>query len=195
MQKKIARREITICQTDKSAGIAITSREVWEELGKIHTDGDMVIDWEEVKEDQRIIKGHMRCLNHIFCPGSNSSSEERVWAAKELMSSVIPLMYPLIKDHKPVGADGKPASRPVCSASRSINGEISDTVSQILESVSNALESSEVISGEELRARIDDEVEELKDKEMPEFGYCVGSLDVKAQYPSLEIYKLCKDLF
>ena len=101
LKGRIARGEITVCETDKSSGIAIISGEVWEGLGDCHTSGDRVIDWNEVEKDQRIIKGHLRCLNHVFRPGANSGNEERVWNAIELKSTVIALLYPLIKDHKP----------------------------------------------------------------------------------------------
>ena len=187
LQKRIARGEITICQTDKSAGIAILSREIWEELGKVHTDGDMIIDWEEVKEDQKIIKGHMRCLNHVFKPGANTGNEERVWNAVQLKSTVIPLMYPLIKDHKPVQEDGRPKTRPVCGASASINGELSEYVSRVLKAVCEKVDLAEVISGEELRAMVDQLVLDLDKEDTPEHGMCVGSLDVVALYQSLVI--------
>ena len=99
LQRRIAQGNITICQTDKSQRLVILSKEMWESLGNDHTSGDRIIDWEEVEEDLKLIKGHIRCVNHILRPGSNTGKEERVWAAKELISTVIPVMYPLVMDH------------------------------------------------------------------------------------------------
>ena len=89
-------------------------------------------------------------------------------------------MYPFLKDHIPVGEYGRPATRPVCGASRAINGEMSECLFIILESVSHSMQSDEVISGEAMRALIDNLVNELKDQESPDWGMCMGSLDVKA---------------
>ena len=98
LQKRVASGLITICQTDKSGGLCILSREDWEQIGESHTSGDREINWDKVEQDMRLMKGHIRCVNHILRPGSNSGNEERVWAAKELMSTIIPVMYPQIKD-------------------------------------------------------------------------------------------------
>ena len=127
----------------------------------------------------------------MFRPGANSGCEERVWEAIELASTTIPLLSLLIKDHKPVKG-GRPASRPVCGASRSINGELSEMLSTILEAVSSSLGGDEVISGEELRSMLDDVALEIRDSERGQHGLCVGSVDVNALYPSLEIKQCAK---
>ena len=122
-----------------------------------------------------------------------NSTEERVWDAKELSATVIPMLSLLIKDHKPVGEDGMPASRPVCGAAKSINGELSEYLSIVLESMIATMETEEVISGEELRATIDQVSRILSQRDEPRYGYCLGSLDVKALYPSLNI-KECGEI-
>ena len=52
------------------------------------------------------------------------------------------------------------------------------------------------LSSEELLHHIDNLVCDLEDDEFPEDGICIGSLDVEAFYPSLDIEdcaKLCGD--
>ena len=60
------------------------------------------------------------------------------------------------------------------------------------------MKTSEVISSEEMLSLIDDLNKLLGEEGPPEEGLCVGSLDVKALYPSLEIGKcarICHDRF
>ena len=60
------------------------------------------------------------------------------------------------------------------------------------------MSSDEVISSEEMLAYVDELNEVLADVGAPEDGICIGSLDVKALYPSLVISacaKICKEKF
>ena len=102
------------------------------------------------------MKGHLRTLNLIFKPGSNTSAEDRVWQAKELKSTTIPMISLLVKDHKELTETGEPKVRPVCGASSSINGELSEWISSILDALADYKETSEVISSEEMLGKIDD---------------------------------------
>ena len=83
-------------------------------LGETHVKDDPIVDWETVFDAQREIKGHLRALNHIFRPGKAWKSADRVWEAKEIRATIVPVLSLLIKDHKPEDEEGKPASRPVC---------------------------------------------------------------------------------
>ena len=44
-----------MCETDKSSGFAILERSLWESLGEDHVSGDRIVDWEEIRKDQRVI--------------------------------------------------------------------------------------------------------------------------------------------
>ena len=57
----------------------------------------------------------------------------------------------------------------------------------------HCLEEGEVISSEELISYVDDLNNLLKEEGTPEEGLCIGSLDVKALYPSLVI-KMCSKI-
>ena len=157
LNKQKKRSDIVVYLTDKSGKLCIATPEVYKRQGDPHTANDTVVTWKQVEDSQREMKGHLRAYNLIFQAGENigEKGQNRVWQAKELESTVIPIMSQLLKDHKKVepGQDAK--SRPVCGASSSINGECSDWVSQIVDSTNSAIESKEVISCEELCGLID----------------------------------------
>ena len=126
----------------------------------------MTVDWEEVRSTQRLVKGHLRVINHIFNPGGNTSKRNRVWRAKELKSTVLPVNSLLVKDHKELMPEGLPKTRPVCGACRSINGELSEWITEILGAacLCQGEDDSEAISGEEMRAELDKVAKELEEQ-------------------------------
>ena len=193
IKARLKSREIAVVETDKSGSLCVMPLAMYWELGKEHVEGDATIDWERVREIQGIMKGHLRALNLIFNPGSETTCPDRVREAKELRATIIPIVSLLIKDHKEPDEQGRPKSRPVCGASSSINGELSEWISDILESISQSMETDEVVSSEELLSFVDDLNKTLEAEGVPELGLCVGSLDVKALYPSL-VVKACAKL-
>ena len=183
-----------LCQTDKSGKVVAMTPEVFKCLGDVHCKGDQTVGWEEVQSAQRLLKGHLRIINHIFNTGADTGSKERTWAAKELRSTVLPVNSLLVKDHKPLTPEGLPKTRPVCGASCSMNGELSEWISEILDAVGQTEETSEAISGEEMRAEID--LLNLTEQPVEVNGMFVGSLDAEALYPSLNIVessKMCEE--
>ena len=72
------------------------------------------------------------------------------------------------------------------------NGELSHYSSDILDAASDSLKTKEVISSEDMLAKVDNLNEILKNRETPRDGYFVGSLDVKALYPSLDTKECSK---
>ena len=117
LEKRIKEGTIVICETDKSGKIAVMTLEVYSRLGEAHTKGDKTVTWEDVHDAQRVIKSH-----HEFNPGAETG--DRVWAAKELRSTVLPVNSLLVNVHKPFTEEGLPKTRPVCGASSSMNGEL-----------------------------------------------------------------------
>ena len=131
-----------------------------------------MVPWEDVVEAQQEMKGHLRAMNHIFQAGAETNME-KVWAAKELKSTTIPMLKFLVKDHKPVDADGLPPGRPVCGASKAINGEASEYTADVLDALAASEPTQEVNSSEELLAFVDELVEELS-KSNEELDLCIG---------------------
>ena len=155
LKKRVKKGDIIIVQTDKSGRMAAISMDIWRRMCEVHTKCDPKVTWEDVQQSQREIKGHLRCLNHIFRPGKDNN-EERVWKAKESRSTTIPVLSLLLKNHKCLEDNGDPKSRPVCGASNSMNGELSHWLSDVLEAVMASEDTDEVISSEELLAYVDE---------------------------------------
>ena len=181
LKKRVDAGEIVIVQSDKSNRLCVMSVEAYRMMGTPHIQNDPEASWEEVSEAQQEIKGHLRAINCIFSAGEETN-QERVWSAKELRSTTIPVLKMLAKDHKKVDADGLPPGRPVCGASFSINGEVSHYTVDVLGALAAADTTEEVCSSEELLAFVDEVVEKL-DQSEEEVDMCIGSLDVKALYP------------
>ena len=81
----------------------------------------------------------------------------------------------------------------MCGASSVINGELSEYVADILDAMASTGSSEEVICSEDLLSHMDKLAEQMQDEEEPTGGMCVGSLDVKALYPSLDI-PICAEI-
>ena len=124
----------------------------------------------------------------MFNLGENQGEKQfRVSEAKLINHTSIPNLSIMPKDHKePDPVTGDPATRPVCGASVSPNGELSHYCSDIMDAASDCMVTKEVVSSEDILAKVDKLNEVLKNKETPEHGFFVGSLDVKALYPSLD---------
>ena len=158
-------------------------------MGDVHASKDRIASWDDIKESQKIILGTLKILNRIFKTGMNEGeSMGRVWEAKELQSSSIPVNSYTPKDHKPVGPNGLPKTRPLCGAHRSMNGELSEWLADIMEAMIQAQgDTKEAISTEDVLSQVDKVARELLDLDMKQEDLFVGSLDAEALYPSLDV--------
>ena len=98
-----------------------------------------------------------------------------------------PPLYALRKDHKPHSeAESGPPTRPVCGATAAHNGKLSHLLSMVLKEVKR-LDNDSCESTEDILA----EIQELNEKDSASIGQneklVVGSLDVKALYPSIDV--------
>ena len=96
-----------ILEKEMSKKLCAMTLEIYRQLGEVHTKGDPVVSWGDVTDSQRVIKCHLRALNHIFKIGLETN-QDRVWRAKELRSTVIPMLSLMVKDHKPCDDKGNP---------------------------------------------------------------------------------------
>ena len=101
---------------------------MYKKMGECHVRGDVRVSWNNVLDAQKDINGHLHTLNKVFQTGSNwhQKARDRMRAAKEVANLTIPLLYLLLKDHKPEDKDGLPKTRPVCGASTTLNQEMSE---------------------------------------------------------------------
>ena len=111
-------------------------------------------------------------------------------------STIIPQMDIFPKDHKNTHPDGTPKGRPVCKASNTMNQRVSDLCSDVLGAVYNSEEGHEVQSAEHLLSRIEELNAKIRKKEINSERMMVGSLDVEALYPSIDVRQageICRD--
>ena len=98
-----------------------------------------------------------------------------------------PPLYALRKDHKQhEDAEAGPPTRPVCGATAAHNGKLSHILSMMLKEVKR-LDTDSCESTEDILAEIQDLNENNCTMLGPDEKLVVGSLDVKALYPSLDV--------
>ena len=104
------------------------------------------------------------------------------------MQSIVPQMTTTPKDHKPLPDSGVPKSRPLCNASQTINGRLSEAVSDTLSDMLAADgDSAEVVSTEDLLSKVEDFNNLIREGQVEGDKLVLGSLDVEALYPSIDI--------
>ena len=158
--------EIVVVPTDKTGKFAIMSRRAYEDSGKKHVGDDKIVGWEELKEAQTRLNGHVAMMAKIFKVGKSSEHQDRV---RETMMgeslSVCPVSL-LYKDHKGwnPGSGSVPPTRHVAGGHVGMNLHLSELVSDILEPVVDTIkEGEEVISTEDMVANLEDINEDNKD--------------------------------
>ena len=184
------RKDLIIAQTDKSGRFSIDSRDNYMEAMQTHIENDDTITEEEHEEAQKEINAHSifwcRILSLSKETGKNEEANERnhLRSKNNLLvdSCELPPVYGLRKDHKAVENDYKgPPLRPVCDATSGYLNKLAHLMSKILIQFWKN-EEENCTSTEELLADFD---------ELNEVGltseHFVGSADVKALYPSLDI--------
>ena len=109
-------------------------------------------------------------------------------------STIIPQMLITQKDHKPTQPDGLPKTRAMCGASQSINQRVSDLLTDVLQALFQSEHTYESLSTESYINKIERLNRGIRSGEIKAPRLMVGSLDVKALYPSTDIYKAAETL-
>ena len=133
---------------------------------------------EEYEKTEKLLNAHMQVLSRVLC------FDKRVAQSFITENNEIPPLYGLRKDHKeiPEGEEEKgPPQRPVCGAVVASNYRLSHFVSTILQPVIQ-LEKYNCNSTEDLLGRV-----RKVNGEMDLKNCIIGSMDVKALYPSIDI--------
>ena len=210
LKKRTKRGQAALVATDKSGKMSVIDKINYDRLVAVHTSKDQVISEQEVIELETVLSATSSSVARILKIGDKWDQKDRVQsAAKSTLSSIPPLAI-LLKDHKP-GSD-KPV-RPLCRSAESPNGPLSELTSDVMNIVANELNSrqlTEVKSTEEMCSILDS----INDRVQPDFScleacgvieqnllsshnlsqhpdhlpeLVIGSMDVKALYPSLDI--------
>ena len=120
-----------------------------------------------------------------FGRGQSQSGYSRCIDNLGLEAEDVPTMKLLVKTHKPVSAAGHPQSCPVVAAATGLSSRAGDALADILQPMIVAdLLRMEDMSTEEVITQLEEAERTMKDSGLT--NTMVGSLDVKALYPSLD---------
>ena len=183
------RDDIIILPTDKSGRFAVDTTENYIAACRVHTEGDTNIEQKEYEKLQKEINAHARSWTRILNAGQNAgksgAAETRIRNNVTISNHGCAPLYGLRKDHKPNQGNEtiSPSTRPVCSGEKAYNKKLSHIMSTLLREIWRGEETT-CENTEELLANI----EELNNSRSERKGeIVVGSLDVKALYPSLDV--------
>ena len=104
MEDRIKAGEILVYPTDKSGKLAVTMPEAYVRQGHTDIKNDKIVQWKEVEETQRLVKGYLWALKRVFNLGKDhgENSEQRTGEAKQIANLTIPLVYLMSKDQKKI---------------------------------------------------------------------------------------------
>ena len=170
--------------TDKSGRFSVDSLKNSKAASQPHIVDSIIITKDEHDRLQQLVNTHSVSWVRILSAGCETSNGVRI---KNNMisndSSVAPL-YALRKDHKDCSDEYRgPPVRPVCGAVVGYNCKLSHVMSVILAEVWKSRENSAIcMSTEDMIAEMN-----RTNKNQEDDGWIIGSTDVVALYPSLDI--------
>ena len=153
-----------------------------------HTEQDQTIDEHTYSQLQKEVNAHSIIWTEFLKIGEHTGDNSHQRVRENMISSEKtdpPPLYSLRKDHKNFSnPEEGPPTRPVCGATAAHNGKLSHLISLILKEIKRNDETS-CESTEDVMAAI----QVLNEIHTPQAGkkLMVGSLDVKALYPNLDI--------
>ena len=100
LQKRVMNEEIIITETDKSKKFCVLTTNQYYQSGKKHTEKDLKISVDQVKDVQKTVNDHSFWLRRIFGLGAERGHEERIGNSMTDRGEVVAPLYLLVKDHK-----------------------------------------------------------------------------------------------
>ena len=185
LRKRSKDNSVVIYQTDKSGRFSIDTAENYLLACEPHVKGDETITQQDYERLESEMNAHSVIWTRILGAGHGTGHVNRI--KNNMITHDCPLapLYTLRKDHKTMDDEVKgPPVRPVCGAVSAYNQRLSHEVSKILNEVWKE-EGSVCISTEDIMAGIKKANDELRNNVDNEV--IVGSADVKALYPSLDV--------
>ena len=184
------KNNLVVSQTDKSGKFSVDTKDNYVECMKVHIDNDEEITEEDHLRVQKEANAHstfwVKILGVSKDTGEGEKQRERNHqrAKNNLMveGSELPPVYGLRKDHKKTNDEIKgPPLRPVCSATTAYNSKLANLINEYLARIWKN-ERENCASTEDLLSDFD----KLNEKGL-KGDYFIGSADVVALYPSLDI--------
>ena len=186
LQQKVREGEVVVFETDKSSRFSVDTIDNYKDICNVHMKDDEIVSLNEYDRVEKRHSAHAIMWARMLRAGVDTGQEERVKNNMISKSSPVAPFYGPRKDHKPVtpeNAQKGPPVRPLCGASDSHNHKLSHILSRILKPVwMNKDNTTSCMSTEEMAA----EIERVNCLEVHD-TFIVGSADVKALYPSLDI--------
>ena len=210
LRKRTKKGEAAIVATDKSGKMSALSKSVYDSKILEHTHMDKIITHQDVAKLETVLSATASSMARVLQIGEAWGQSDRVQSAVKSELTSVPPLAMLLKDHKE-GSD-KPI-RPLCRSADSPNGVLSDLTAKVMQIVAkdiNSKQLTKVCSTEQVCAILEDinsktpenldcltqcgPIEQgflaqhqidIHPQHVPEM--VVGSMDVKALYPSLDI--------
>ena len=186
-QRKVAKKEIVVLEADKGKRFVVVKEETYIAMAKDHTAGDLPVGLKEIRESQRVLSATAKALANTLDLGSNHSRSNYERCVNNCGSSAhdVPALRILPKVHKGPGPHGHLQSRPVVAAAAGVAARAGDQLADFLTPLVAAQSPRmEDLSTEEVMVQLQEAqamVRETCTKDV-----MVGSLDVRALYPSLD---------
>ena len=180
--EKSKKGDIVIQCTDKSGRQSVDTPENYIMATEEHIKNDIILTERDHESAEKLINAHSMSWARMLNMGKDTNSYNRIRSNLMSHNSAYATLSNLRKDHKPspdpiLG----PPGRPLCGANVAFNRRLSHILSILLvDSVEN--EETECGNTEELIA----EFERMNINGVSE-EFIIGSMDVKAMYPSLDI--------
>ena len=175
---------VVIYQTDKSGGFAVDTMDNYRVACQPHVENDLTVTENLNRRLQTEANAHSVLWVRLLSAGEIVGGQARI-KSNMLVSdyTLAPLpVYTLRKDHETTADQNiGPPVRPVCGAVSAYNRSLSHLMSMILTEVWKE-EESVCLNTEEMLA----DFEQVNDSHITE-DIIIGSADVKALYPSLDI--------
>ena len=189
LEDLMRREDVVIFQTDKTGRLAVDTKESYVRATLPHVEGDELVDEKEHETLQRVINAHTTMWLRISKAGEKTGSEpdkgnfNRIKNSLRVSHHGYAPLYTLRKDHKEVeDTDAGPPTRPVCGGNEAYNSKLSHLLGYFLRPVWQ--ESKTACSGTEGMLA---ELERVNESGELDDSCTLGSLDVKALYPSLDV--------
>ena len=187
LDKIMSREDVVVFPTDKSGRLAVDSKDNYIAATMQHVEEDEVIGEKEHDRLQKEINAHtimwLRLSNAGEFTGGEGGSFSRIKNSLKVSNHGYAPLYTMRKDHKESeNPTTGPPTRPVCGGSEAYNSKLSNLLGYFLRPVWQAKETS-CISTEEMLASVD----EVNRQGTIDEDCILGSLDVKALYPSLDV--------
>ena len=163
--------------------MAVDTQENYAEAAKPHIENDVVVTKKEYEDVEKLVNAHSVFWTRMLRAGEKTGDQERYKRSMKTENSKTSTLYVFRKDHKPCDDNEKgPPVRPLCDVSDSYGHKLSYLISNILKEVTDK-EQTVCDSTEDMLAGI----QQANDSGMIQEDTVIGSLDVKALYPSLDL--------